>query len=65
MQHGVKGLCYMTKQIEDINIFSSAFLAELRGVAQLTWWLSFDSPLYILSVNPVMVIVTYSHVHVF
>ena len=25
--------------IEDMNIFSSAFLVELRGVAQLTWWL--------------------------
>ena len=32
--------------IEDINIFSPAFLVELRGVAQITWWLKLPhSPL--------------------
>ena len=32
--------------IEDINIFSPAFWIELRGVAQLTWWLNLpQSPL--------------------
>ena len=37
-------LCDQT--IEDIIIFSSAFLVELRGVAQLTWWLNLPhSPL--------------------
>ena len=50
MQHGVKGLCYMTQTIEDINISSPAFLIALRGVAQLTWWLNLPhSPLQITS----------------
>ena len=32
--------------IEDIIVFASAFLAKLRGVAQLTWWLNLPhSPL--------------------
>ena len=46
MQHGEKkGLCYYDQTIEDI-IFSSVFLVELRGVAQLTWWLNLPhSPL--------------------
>ena len=35
--------------IEDINIFSPAFLVELRGVAQITWWLKLPhSPLHVL-----------------
>ena len=31
MQHGVKGLCYNDQTIEDINIFSSAFLVGVEG----------------------------------
>ena len=41
-----RSLLYYDQTIEDINIFSPAFLSELRGVAQLTWWLNLrHSPL--------------------
>ena len=38
--------------IEDINIFSPAFLVDLRGVAQMTWWLKLPhSPLLLLIIT--------------
>ena len=48
VQQGVFFFWLCDQTIEDIN-FSSAFLVELRGVAQLTWWLNLPhSPLCIM-----------------